>query len=94
MTTCMIDPVLCMALFVSDTPNHADLDASCRHGTQRVVDAMRPPKIGRRIVVAMRDGHEHGSCATGVLACCSTAGRDCRQRILGRSRRATVVLRE
>jgi hypothetical protein len=26
MTTCMIDPVLCMALFVSDTPNHADLD--------------------------------------------------------------------
>jgi hypothetical protein len=41
MTTCLVDPVLCMALFVSDTPNHADLDdATVRDTVDRTLDQL------------------------------------------------------
>jgi hypothetical protein len=33
MTTCPVDPVLCMALFVSDTPCNADPDAATVRAT-------------------------------------------------------------
>ena len=56
MTTCLVDPVLCMALFVSDTPNHADLDdATVRDTVDRTLDQLGPDECYARAAEVFGD---------------------------------------
>ena len=59
MTTCLVDPVLCMALFVSDTPNHADLDdATVRDTVDRTLDQLGPDECYARAAEVFGDRPE------------------------------------
>ncbi|GAA3236187.1 hypothetical protein ACFO1B_25310 [Dactylosporangium siamense] len=59
MTTCLVDPVLCMALFVSDTPNHADLDdATVRDTVDRTLDRLGPDECYARAAEVFGDRPE------------------------------------
>ncbi|MDG6107503.1 hypothetical protein Daura_48890 [Dactylosporangium aurantiacum] len=59
MTTCLVDPVLCMALFVSDAPNHADLDdATVRDTVDRTLDQLGPDECYARAAEVFGDRPE------------------------------------
>lgn len=59
MTTCLVDPVLCMALFVSDTPNHADLDdATVRDTVDRTLGQLGPDECYARAAEVFGDRPE------------------------------------
>jgi hypothetical protein len=59
MTTCPVDPVLCMALFVSDAPNSADLDdAAVRETVERTLQQLGPDECYARAAEVWGDRPE------------------------------------
>ena len=59
MTTCPVDPVLCMALFVSDTPCSTDPDcAAVRATAESTLEALGPDECYARAAEVFGDRPE------------------------------------
>ncbi|MER7007203.1 hypothetical protein ABT297_29770 [Dactylosporangium sp. NPDC000555] len=64
-TTCPVDPVLCMALFVSDAPKSRDLDdATIRETVDRTLERLGPDECYAR---AAEEFGDHPELALGRI---------------------------